>query len=112
MPAKCFGCGAEGYVQSECPYCADVTDKRPPHCGICDPRTRLVTVDLEKGTVRKCPTCHPTPSKPVVQHKRCPACKMVVYSWDTSPCGMHSSPVAVDKRLSIEQIHEIERAHS
>lgn len=112
MAIKCFGCGAEGYVKAECPYCADVTDTRPSWCGICDIRTRLVTVDAESGTVKRCPECHPSPRKPLAQHKRCPACKMVVYAWDTGQCGSHESPVAPDRRLPIEQIHEIERANA
>ena len=89
MPAKCFGCGAAGYVQSECPYCADVTDRRPAWCTICDQRTRLVTVDLERGTVKKCPSCHPSPMKQSVQHRRCPSCKAITYSWDDTECGKH-----------------------
>jgi len=110
MAVKCFGCGAEGYIQSDCPYCADVTDKRPAHCGICDPRTRLLTIDLERGTVRKCPDCHPSPRKPLTQHKRCQQCKITVYAWDTAPCGSHQGPAVPDRRLSIDAIHEIERA--
>jgi hypothetical protein len=112
MPARCFGCGAEGYVQSECPYCADVTDKRPTHCGICDPRTRLLTVDLAAGTVKRCPDCHPTPHKVLPQHKRCGNCKMTVYEWDTQACGMHESPVAPDRRLPAERINEIVGSNS
>lgn len=30
---------------------------RPPHCGTCDERTRLVEDDA--GTPRRCPACHP-----------------------------------------------------
>jgi hypothetical protein len=112
MPAKCFGCGAEGYVQSECPYCADVTDKRPPWCTICDERTRLLWLNAEGTLVQRCPQCHPQPRKLLAQHKRCPACKTIVYAWDTGECGKHESPVAPDRRLPIEQIREIERSNS
>lgn len=108
MPARCFGCGAEGYVQSECPYCADVTDKRPCWCGICDQRTRLRWLNADGTLVQRCPDCHPTPSKLLPQHRRCTNCKMIVYAWDTGECGKHESPVAQDRRLPIEQIHEIE----
>lgn len=112
MPAKCFGCGADGYVQSECPYCADVTDRRPTHCGRCDPRTRLIWLNREGTTTARCPDCHPQPRKPLAQYKRCTVCKMVVYEWDTGQCGQHESPVAPDRRLPIERIHEIERSNS
>lgn len=106
MPAKCFGCGTEGYVQSECPYCADANDTRPTHCGICDPRTRLVTINIELGTVKKCPDCHPNAKLPP-QFKRCTGCRMTIYAWDTNPCGNHESPVAVDKRPDREHIDRI-----
>lgn len=111
MPPTCFTCGTPGHIAAECPQ-SEVLDTRPTWCGICDPRTRLLTVSLEKGTVMKCPECHPSPRKPPAQHKRCPACKMTVYAWDTSPCGMHESPVAPDRRLSLDEIHAIERSNS
>lgn len=111
MPATCFTCGTSGHIAADCPNNEEL-DNRPAWCGICDRRTRLVTVNIETGTVKKCPDCHPAPRKPLPQHKRCGACKMTVHSWDTSPCGQHSSPVATDKRLSIGQIHAIERSNS
>lgn len=110
MPAKCFGCGTEGYVQSDCPYCADVTDKRPPWCGICDQRARLRWLSADGTQVQRCPDCHPQPRKPLAQHRRCPDCKMIVYIWDTGECGKHESPAAPDRRLPIEQIREITAA--
>lgn len=30
---------------------------RPPHCGTCDPRTRMV--ELADGRPARCPRCHP-----------------------------------------------------
>lgn len=91
MTPTCFRCGEPGHVVKDCPN-EEVLDTRPPWCGICDARTRLVTTDLEAGTVKHCPDCHPAPSRPLTQHKRCPACKDIVHSWDTAPCGMHSVP--------------------
>ena len=112
MPARCRGCGAQGYVESECPYCADVTDPRPPWCGKCDRRTRQIWLNAEGTRVQRCPDCHPQPRKSLAQHKRCPNCKMVIYDWDTGQCGEHESPVAPDRRLPIEQIHEIMGSNS
>jgi hypothetical protein len=111
MPATCFACGGQGHIAAECDN-LDEIDKRPTWCGICDRRTRLVTIDLEHGTTRRCHDCHPSPCKPLTQHRRCGACRMTVYAWDTSPCGKHESPAAPDRRLPIDAIREIERSNS
>lgn len=98
MPVRCFTCKEPGHVAADCPE-LDNPDTRPRWCGICDPRTRLVTIDLASGTVKRCPDCHPTPVKPLAQHKRCSGCKMTIHEWDTNPCGMHSTPAdAPDNR--------------
>ena len=108
MPAKCFGCGADGYVQSDCPYCAaDADSGKPPWCGICDRRTRLVTTDLQTGTLQRCRQCHPHRHKTLTQHRRCPECKTLAYSWDANPCGMHEGPQTPDRRLPAGRIREI-----
>jgi hypothetical protein len=39
--------------------------------------------------VKKCPSCNPSPLKQSVQHRRCPSCKAIVYSWDNAECGSH-----------------------
>ena len=91
MPARCFTCDEPGHVAADCPW-QETLDNRPPWCGICDSRTRLVTVDLASGRVRRCRDCHPTAQKPLVQHKRCPACKAIIHAWDTAACGEHSVP--------------------
>jgi hypothetical protein len=81
------------------------SDSRPPWCGICDERTRLiVTGDDQAG---RCQECHPLRHQHLRQHRRCPSCKMIVHEWDNEPCGRHSSPVAKDRRLPIEEIREI-----
>jgi len=113
MPAKCFGCGADGYIESECPYCrAAAADTRPPWCGICDQRTRQLWLTSDGTSVQRCPRCHPASRKPLAQHRRCPECKTITYSWDSNPCGSHLAPAAPDKRLPIERIREITGSNS
>ena len=108
MPAKCFGCGADGYVESECPWCrGDGT-----WCGICDQRTRQLWLNAAGTSVQRCPRCHPQRSKPLAQHRRCPECKAIVYHWDNEPCGSHLSPSAPDNRLPIGRIREITGSNS
>ena len=87
----CFECGQDGHWAESCPN-TEVLDTRPTWCGICDRRTRLVTIDLERGTVEKCRNCHPAPNKPLAQHRRCPSCHVTVYAWDTGECGSHDAP--------------------
>jgi len=112
---KCFNCQQYGHLERDCPgktYAAEINDTRPQHCGICDPRTRLVTIDLAAGTVRRCPDCHPSARKTLPQHRRCPQCQVIAYSWDTSPCGMHEGPQTPDRRLPAGRIREITGSNS
>lgn len=91
---KCFGCGEYGHIERECPRknsAAELGDSdKPPHCGKCDRRTRLVTVRRDgRDVVVRC-RCHPSGQQMAVQFKRCGECKAVVYEWDmNSPCGSH-----------------------
>lgn len=96
MAATCGVCGDTGHLAAGCPVADEVLDTRPPWCGYCDQRTRLATVDLERGTVRKCPHCHPAAQKRPDQHRRCGGCGTVVYRWDTGDCGSHTE---IGKRL-------------
>ena len=107
MPVVCFKCQETGHIADYCPYEEELTDNKPAWCGICDRRTRLVTVDRENGTCKRCPDCHPSPRKPLAQHRRCPQCKMTIYQWDNETCGSHLSPVAPDRRRNREHIDEI-----
>jgi hypothetical protein len=103
MPAKCFECGKSGHVAGDCPD-REVTNPsdKPMWCRNCDRRSRLV---MTGDAASRCPRCHPLAHLPLVQHVRCPGCRMVVYSWDTSECGRHSSPVkTADTRLEREEI--------
>jgi len=112
---KCFRCQEYGHLERDCPqitYAAELDSGKPPWCGICDSRTRLVTIDLQHGTVRRCRNCHPQRGKPLAQHHRCPECKAIVYNWDSNPCGSHLTPAAPDKRLPIERIREITGSNS
>jgi hypothetical protein len=84
---KCYECGDEGHIATDCPNGA-ADDGKPPWCGICDPYTRLV--GNSAGIPIRCPDCHPLRGQRLNQFKRCPACKMQIHDWDTAPCGQHS----------------------
>jgi|SRR5579859_7482671 len=94
MPAICFTCEEPGHVAANCPN-QEALDTRPRWCGFCDPRTRLVAVNRDQTQLVRCQNCHPAPRKPLVQHKRCPGCRMIIHEWDTAACGQHSVPGAV-----------------
>lgn len=111
MPATCFTCGDKGHISADCPN-NDQLDTRPTWCGMCDRRTRHIGINADLTIMARCPNCHPSPRKPMPQHRRCSACKMIVYSWDTAGCGQHESPVAPDRRLPLDEIHRIERRES
>lgn len=89
----CFGCNGKGHIERDCPSSVTVGanyDDKPMWCGTCDRRTRLIE---SYGLAARCPQCHPLAHLHLVQHTRCPGCRMIVYSWDNNLCGMHSSPV-------------------
>lgn len=102
MPAKCFDCGTPGHVAADCPHRELIPDDKPLWCGECDRRTRLVTTG---DAVKRC-HCHPLSHLPLVQHIRCPGCRVIVHSWDINECGSHSSPVKplTDTRPEREEI--------
>ena len=89
----CYECGMPGHVKAQCPnkqYLAPpdlAGDTRPMWCGSCDERSRHV--ELADGRVKRC-QCHPESHKMLAQHRRCPACHVLVVSWDAAPCGQHS----------------------
>ena len=105
---SCFGCGGKGHIERECPnaqLAASGPADKPMWCGTCDRRTRLIE---SHGLAARCPQCHPLSHMRLAQHSFCPGCRMTVYSWDSSPCGMHSSPVqAIDRRPEREEIKSI-----
>jgi hypothetical protein len=109
MPAICYGCGESGHIESECPYAAELAaDGKPPWCGICDHRTRLVQVSDDGERIpKRCPECHPNRRKHLAQLHRCNACKCLVYEWDNARCGHHEMPGVTDKRPGREHIEEI-----
>ena len=111
---RCFRCQEYGHLERDCPqimYAAEIENSRAPWCGKCDQRTRQLWLNRDGTSVQRCPDCHPLAGKRLAQHRRCPECRMLVYSWDNNPCGQHLSPAAPDRRLPIERIREIERSN-
>lgn len=105
MPAKCWDCGETGHVVADCPNQAvAASDGKPPWCGICDERTRLIGFDI----VSRCQQCHPMARKQLRQFRRCPHCRALVYEWDTAiDCSGHTMPHAADRRPDRQHIREI-----
>jgi hypothetical protein len=105
----CRGCGDKGHFERDCPNTGIDASGKPPWCGFCDERTRLIDAgDL----VARCQTCHPLRHQQLRQNRKCPHCHMTVYQWDNEECGSHSSPVATDRRPEKERIDAIVAANS
>ena len=90
---KCYGCGDDGHIEPNCPN-AVFDDGRPPWCGFCDEKTRLIDGG---ALVSRCQQCHPLRHRQLRQHRKCPHCHMTVYLWDNEECGSHSSSVAAER---------------
>lgn len=87
---KCFQCQKYGHLAKDCPevvFAAELGtagDGRPPWCGKCDQKTRLLG-DINRP--HRCPECHPEKDLPT-QFRIC-KCGNAVYRWDRSECGSH-----------------------
>ena len=101
---NCHTCGDKGHFASECPNEGIDASGKPPWCGFCDERTRLIDGG---DVVARCQECHPLRHKQLKQHRRCPRCHVTVYEWDHSECGSHSGPQVPDKRPEREHIDAV-----
>jgi hypothetical protein len=87
---KCYQCGKPGHFAASCPevrFAAELgteDSSRPPWCGECDKKTRLLG-DIDRP--HRCPRCHPEKDLPP-QFRVC-GCGNVVYRWDRTECGQH-----------------------
>lgn len=102
---KCFSCGDDGHIAPNCPNVELAGDGRPPWCGICDERTRLIGVP--GGMLSRCQECHPLARESLKQFRRCPSCKQLVYAYDSAPCGSHATRDSADRKPERREIDAI-----
>ena len=90
---RCFSCQQYGHIERECPdrnSATETGDGKPPWCGECDRRTRMLTMRRDGRDVAIRCRCNPNGHLMAGQFKRCPECKAVIYEWDrNSECGKH-----------------------
>ena len=64
-----------------------------PHCGECDPYSRLI--ERDDGRVARCPRCHPLQDAMLPQHWRCGACHAIIPRSERGlPCSLHRTVTA------------------
>ena len=105
--SSCHTCGTKGHFASECANEGIDGNGKPPWCGICDERTRHVSLgDMEA----RCTVCHPLRRQHLRQFRGCPSCKALVYENDHNPCGSHAGRDMKDRRPDRETIEQAVRA--
>lgn len=73
-----------------------------PHCGSCDPYSRLV--ERGDGRMERCPRCHPLQDALLPQHWRCPACRALIPRSERGlPCNLHRTVTAFRAAYDLAQ---------
>jgi Zinc knuckle len=95
---RCFQCGESGHIAALCPARSEkaptewTAGTRPPWCGQCDQRTRLVDCGSYASRCRHCwawPERRTHRGQELPQHTSCGGCGDTIYAWDAAPCGKH-----------------------
>lgn len=74
-------------------FWSKVQKEELPHCGLCDPYSRLI--ERDDGRMERCPRCHPLQDALLPQHWRCPACRALIpRSQRGLPCHLHRTVAA------------------
>lgn len=103
---RCFNCNEPGHLAASCPARSEkaptewTQTTRPPWCGNCDQRTRLID---HGDYAARCRDCWAWPERgthrgqQLAQHTTCGGCGDTIYAWDANPCGKHQT-LGIDRR--------------
>lgn len=98
MAMNCYHCQSPAHLARDCPNAASLgadASGKPPWCGTCDERTRLVDLGEMMG---RCVQCHPLRGACLPQHRRCSSCHRLVLAIDVLPCGKHQE-IRIDYKI-------------